>query len=117
MMLPEALAVATRSSAAVVTATNCGATLREREGAAPQQAPTSATDDQDSNPVVTRLDSDLAPPVQLNQWPVPFDPEALRLTCPKCRVAMKEQRGIYHGKRKFKCPRCGKVRMQRHRKR
>jgi hypothetical protein len=30
---------------------------------------------------------------------------------------MKQQRGVYHNQRKYKCPRCGKVRMQRHRKR
>jgi predicted RNA-binding Zn-ribbon protein involved in translation (DUF1610 family) len=25
---------------------------------------------------------------------------------------MKEERGVHHGKRKFRCPRCGKVAMQ-----
>jgi transposase-like protein len=43
--------------------------------------------------------------------------EDVVVTCPKCRVSMKEQKGIFHNKRKFKCPKCGKVRMKRHRKR
>jgi hypothetical protein len=35
------------------------------------------------------------------------------MTCKKCRVQMKELKGhIYHKKRKWKCPRCNRVRMQ-----
>jgi hypothetical protein len=35
------------------------------------------------------------------------------MTCKKCRVQMKELKGhIYHKKRKWKCPRCSRVRMQ-----
>ena len=35
------------------------------------------------------------------------------VTCKKCRVRMKELKGhIYHKKRKWKCPRCNRVRMQ-----
>jgi len=30
---------------------------------------------------------------------------------------MKQQRGVYHNQRKFKCPKCGAVRMQQHRQR
>jgi len=30
---------------------------------------------------------------------------------------MKQQRGVHHNQRKFKCPKCGKVRMKRHRSR
>jgi predicted RNA-binding Zn-ribbon protein involved in translation (DUF1610 family) len=25
---------------------------------------------------------------------------------------MKEERGVHHGKRKFRCPKCGRVQMQ-----
>ena len=35
------------------------------------------------------------------------------MVCPKCKVQMKEQRGIHHKKRKWICRKCGKVRMQR----
>ena len=39
--------------------------------------------------------------------------EVLHMTCKKCRTPMKELKGhIYHKKRKWKCPKCGKVRMQ-----
>jgi len=35
------------------------------------------------------------------------------MTCKMCRVQMKELKGhIYHKKRKWKCPKCGRVRMQ-----
>jgi len=35
------------------------------------------------------------------------------MTCKRCRVPMKELKGhIYHGKRKWKCPKCNRVRMQ-----
>ena len=35
------------------------------------------------------------------------------VTCKKCRILMKELRGhIYHKKRKWRCPRCSRVRMQ-----
>lgn len=35
------------------------------------------------------------------------------VTCKKCRVQMKELKGhIYHKKRKWKCPKCNRVRMQ-----
>ncbi len=39
------------------------------------------------------------------------------VTCTKCKVAMKQTRGIHHNKRKFVCPRCKRVRMQRNRER
>jgi len=36
------------------------------------------------------------------------------MTCPKCKVPMKEVKGhIYHRQRKWKCPNCNKVRMQK----
>jgi len=36
------------------------------------------------------------------------------VTCRKCRVPMKEVKGhIFHKKRKWKCPQCGVVRMQK----
>ena len=43
--------------------------------------------------------------------------EAFSVTCSKCKTAMKQTRGIHHNKRKFTCPRCGAVRMKRHRER
>ncbi|MBZ5604101.1 MAG: hypothetical protein LAO79_17515 [Acidobacteriia bacterium] len=39
------------------------------------------------------------------------------MTCKKCRVAMLELKGhLYHGNRKWKCPKCNRVRMQAPRK-
>jgi hypothetical protein len=39
----------------------------------------------------------------------------VQVTCPKCKVPMKEVKGhIYHRQRKWKCPNCDKVRMQKH---
>ncbi len=32
--------------------------------------------------------------------------------CPKCKIKMREQKRIFHKKRKWICPRCGKIRMQ-----
>jgi hypothetical protein len=35
------------------------------------------------------------------------------MTCGKCRVAMKEVKGhVFHKQRKWKCPKCARVRMQ-----
>ena len=35
------------------------------------------------------------------------------MTCKTCRIPMKELKGhIYHKQRKWKCPKCRKVRMQ-----
>lgn len=34
------------------------------------------------------------------------------MICPKCRRAMREEKRSFHKKRKWKCPHCGKVRMQ-----
>jgi hypothetical protein len=35
------------------------------------------------------------------------------MTCKYCRVAMRELKGhIFHGKRKWQCPRCNRIRMQ-----
>jgi transposase-like protein len=35
------------------------------------------------------------------------------MTCKICKTSMKELKGhIYHKKRKWKCPKCGRVRMQ-----
>jgi hypothetical protein len=35
------------------------------------------------------------------------------MTCKHCRVAMTELKGhVYHKKRKWKCPKCNRVRMQ-----
>jgi hypothetical protein len=37
------------------------------------------------------------------------------MTCKACRVQMKELKGhIYHKKRKWRCPKCNRVRMQAH---
>ena len=33
--------------------------------------------------------------------------------CPRCKVKMKEQRGTRHKQKKFVCPKCRKVRMQK----
>jgi transposase-like protein len=42
-------------------------------------------------------------------------PWLLTMTCKKCRVQMKELKGhIYHKKRKWRCPKCNRVRMQAH---
>ena len=39
--------------------------------------------------------------------------EVLHMTCKKCKTPMKELKGhIYHKKRKWKCPNCGRARMQ-----
>jgi hypothetical protein len=36
------------------------------------------------------------------------------VTCQKCRVPMKELKGhIFHKQRKWKCPKCARIRMQR----
>ena len=36
------------------------------------------------------------------------------MTCRKCKVPMKEIKGhIYHQQRKWKCPKCANVRMQK----
>ncbi|MCC6157494.1 MAG: hypothetical protein IT350_05525 [Deltaproteobacteria bacterium] len=32
--------------------------------------------------------------------------------CRKCRIKMKEERRVFHGKRKWICPACGRARMQ-----
>jgi len=35
------------------------------------------------------------------------------VTCKACRIQMKELKGhIYHKKRKWKCPKCNRVKMQ-----
>jgi len=37
------------------------------------------------------------------------------MTCQKCKSPMTELKGhIYHKQRKWKCPKCKKVRMQKH---
>jgi transposase-like protein len=39
--------------------------------------------------------------------------EVLHMTCKKCKTPMKELKGhIYHKKRKWKCAKCGRARMQ-----
>lgn len=36
------------------------------------------------------------------------------MTCPRCKTPMKELKGhLYHGNRKWRCPLCSKVRMQK----
>jgi len=35
------------------------------------------------------------------------------MICPKCGVKMKEQKRVFHKQRKWVCPTCGKVRMQK----
>jgi hypothetical protein len=36
------------------------------------------------------------------------------MTCKKCKVAMKELKGhIFHGNRKWRCPQCQKIKMQK----
>ena len=36
------------------------------------------------------------------------------MTCKKCGVAMKEVKGhIFHGQRKWECPQCRKIKMQK----
>jgi len=44
-----------------------------------------------------------------------WDPESMRreVTCKTCRIRMKEVKGhIYHKKRKWRCPKCERIRMQ-----
>ena len=37
------------------------------------------------------------------------------MTCKKCKTPMKELKGhLYHKKRKWKCPKCNRVKMQLH---
>jgi len=35
------------------------------------------------------------------------------MICPKCRRAMAEQKRVFHGRRKWICPVCKKVRFQK----
>ncbi len=36
------------------------------------------------------------------------------VTCTKCRIPMTELKGhVYHKQRKWRCPQCGKVKMQK----
>lgn len=35
------------------------------------------------------------------------------MTCPRCRATMREEKRTFHKQRKWICPRCGKVRMQK----
>ena len=36
------------------------------------------------------------------------------MTCKKCKVTMKELKGhIFHGKRKWRCPLCQKIKIQK----
>ena len=39
----------------------------------------------------------------------------LKMTCKFCKVAMKQEQPshLFHGKRKFRCPDCNRVRMQK----
>ena len=39
----------------------------------------------------------------------------VRVTCKYCKVAMKQEdpRHLFHGNRKWRCPQCGRVRMQK----
>lgn len=39
------------------------------------------------------------------------------MTCPRCRHPMREVPGTFHKQRKWLCPHCGKVRLQRQRPR
>lgn len=34
------------------------------------------------------------------------------MTCPKCRIKMREQKRSFHKQRKWVCPRCKRVRME-----
>jgi len=46
-------------------------------------------------------------------FPCGGDARYYPLTCKICKTPMKELKGhIYHKKRKWKCPKCGRVRMQ-----
>jgi len=35
------------------------------------------------------------------------------MTCPRCKMKMKATRGTHHKKKKWVCPHCAKVRMQK----
>ena len=35
------------------------------------------------------------------------------MICPRCKTPMRESKRTYHKKRKWICPNCGKVRMQK----
>lgn len=39
------------------------------------------------------------------------------MMCPRCKKPMREKKRIFHKRRKWVCPRCGKVVMQRPKKR
>lgn len=34
------------------------------------------------------------------------------MTCPRCKVRMKEEKRSFHKQRKWVCPHCGRVRFQ-----
>gem|GEM_PF-2607431 len=34
------------------------------------------------------------------------------MTCPRCKIAMVEQKRVFHGQRKWLCPRCKRARFQ-----
>lgn len=38
------------------------------------------------------------------------------MTCPKCKVTMREEKRVFHKQRKWICPTCGRVRFQQKRK-
>ncbi len=38
------------------------------------------------------------------------------MTCPKCKVTMREQKRVFHKNRKWICPSCGRIRFQRPKK-
>jgi transposase len=39
------------------------------------------------------------------------------MICSRCKTPMKEEKRSFHKKRKWVCPRCGKVRMQQQKRR
>ena len=59
--------------------------------------------------------SRLVAAVTASRRPWPRNAIIETVTCKTCRVQMKELKGhIYHKKRKWKCPKCSRVRMQSH---
>jgi len=35
------------------------------------------------------------------------------MLCPRCKIGMEEEKRSFHKRRKWICPRCGRVKMQR----
>ena len=82
---------------------------RRLDTASPQRAPY-------ENPIPLRAATakePSPPPMLATHAANPCD-AGIQVTCRKCRIPMKELKGhIYHGQRKWQCPACLKIKMQK----